>query len=112
MTAGGFSKTRLDRMREVLSGYADRGDVPGFVSLVARRGEVHADSFGMLSIDRASRVERDAIFRVASMTKPVVAVAAMILVEECKLRLHEPVDGLLPELADRRVLRTSDGPVD
>jgi CubicO group peptidase (beta-lactamase class C family) len=55
---------------------------------------------------------RDTIFRIASMTKPITAVAAMILVEECKLRLDDPVDQLLPELADRLVLKRLDGPLD
>ena len=57
-------------------------------------------------------MRRDTIFRIASMTKPITAVAAMILVEECRLRLDEPVDRLLPELADRRVLKRLDGPLD
>jgi CubicO group peptidase (beta-lactamase class C family) len=57
-------------------------------------------------------VQRDTIFRIASMTKPITASAAMILIEECKLRLDEPVDRLLPELADRRVLKRLDGPLD
>ena len=57
-------------------------------------------------------MRRDTIFRVASVTKPIVAVAAMILVEECALRLDEPVDQWLPELADRRVLRAIDSPLD
>jgi CubicO group peptidase (beta-lactamase class C family) len=57
-------------------------------------------------------MRRDTIFRIASMTKPITAAAAMILVEECRLRLDEPVDRLLPELAERRVLTRIDGPVD
>ena len=57
-------------------------------------------------------MRRDTIFRISSMTKPITAVAAMILVEECGLRLDEPVDRLLPELADRRVLKRLDGPLD
>ena len=57
-------------------------------------------------------MRRDTIFRIASMTKPITAVAAMILVEECKLRLDDPVDALLPELANRRVLKSLDGPLD
>jgi CubicO group peptidase (beta-lactamase class C family) len=60
----------------------------------------------------ADRMRRDTIFRVASVTKPITAAAAMILVEECRLRLDEPVDRLLPELANRRVLRRLDGPLD
>lgn len=55
---------------------------------------------------------RDTIFRIASMTKPVTAVAALILVEQCKLRLDDPVDRWLPELADRKVLRSIDAPLE
>src|SRR3712207_2592679 len=57
-------------------------------------------------------MRRDSIFRIASVTKPIAAAAAMILVEECVLRLDEPVDQWLPELADRRVLRSIDSPLD
>jgi CubicO group peptidase (beta-lactamase class C family) len=57
-------------------------------------------------------MRRDTIFRISSMTKPIVAVATMLLVEDCTLRLDDPVDRLLPELADRRVLRRLDGPLD
>jgi CubicO group peptidase (beta-lactamase class C family) len=57
-------------------------------------------------------MRRDTIFRIASMTKPITAAATMILVEECKLRLDEPVDRLLPELANRKVLKWLDGPLD
>jgi CubicO group peptidase (beta-lactamase class C family) len=57
-------------------------------------------------------MERDTIFRIASVTKPIVAVGAMILVEECVLRLDDPVDPLLPELADRQVLRSIDSPIE
>ena len=57
-------------------------------------------------------MRRDTIFRIASMTKPVVAVAALVLIEECKLRLDEPVDRLLTELANRKVLKQLDGPID
>src|SRR2546429_5628066 len=55
---------------------------------------------------------RNTIFRISSMTKPIPAAATMILVEECRLRLDEPVERLLPELADRRVLTRLDGPLD
>jgi CubicO group peptidase (beta-lactamase class C family) len=57
-------------------------------------------------------IQRDTIFRISSMTKPITAVAALILVEECRLRLDDPVDTHLPELADRRVLTRPDGPLD
>lgn len=111
MSSGGWSKERLARMREAMAGHVASGSVPGLVALVSRRGEVQAEAFGVQSIG-GEPMRRDTIFRVASMTKPVTAVAAMILVEECLLRLDEPVDRLLPELADRRVLRRPDGPLD
>jgi CubicO group peptidase (beta-lactamase class C family) len=99
-------------MHSVLAGYVERGEVPGIVSLVSRRGEVHVDAIGMKAVGGSDPIRRDTIFRIASMTKPIAAAAAMILVEECKLRLDEPVDRLLPELADRSVLRRLDGPLD
>jgi CubicO group peptidase (beta-lactamase class C family) len=112
MSAGGLSKARLGRMHDVLAGYVERGDVPGMVTLVSRRGEVHVDAIGMKAVGGSDPMRRDTIFRIASMTKPITAAATMILVEECKLRLDEPVDRLLPELADRKVLKRLDGPLD
>ncbi len=111
MSASGLSAARLDRMHDVMAGYVARGDVPGVVTLVSRRGETHVHAVGARAIGGAP-MRRDTIFRIASMTKPVAAAAAMLLVEECKLRLDEPVDRLLPELADRRVLTRLDGPLD
>lgn len=111
MSTGGFSKARLGRIRDVMTGYVERREVPGIVTLVSRRGEVHVDAVGSLAIG-GGPVRRDSIFRIASLSKPVAAVAAMILVEDCKLRLDEPVDRLLPELAGRRVLKRLDGPLD
>jgi CubicO group peptidase (beta-lactamase class C family) len=90
-------------MSDVLTGYVERGEVPGLVALVARRGEVHVEAIG---------TARDAIFRIASMSKPVTATAAMVLVEEGVIRLDDPVDPLLPELANRAVLRNLEGPVE
>ena len=107
-----LSKTRLARLRDVMSGYVERGKVPGVVALVSRHGEVHVEAIGAKSAGGGDPVRRDTIFRIASMTKPITAAAAMILVEECRLRLDDPIDRLLPELADRRVLRRLDGPLD
>jgi CubicO group peptidase (beta-lactamase class C family) len=98
-------------MHDVMAGYVDRGEIPGMVTLVSRRGDVQVDALGVQSTG-GDPVRRDTIFRIASMSKPVTAAAAMILVEECKLRLDEPVDRLLPELANRNVLKRSDGPLD
>ncbi|MGI8856046.1 MAG: serine hydrolase domain-containing protein [Thermomicrobiales bacterium] len=112
MSTGGLSETRLGRMHDIMAGYVERGDVPGIVTLVCRRGEVHVDAIGMQAVGGNDPMRRDTIFRISSMTKPIVAAAAMILVEECKLRLDDPVDQLLPELADRTVLKQLDGPLD
>ena len=65
-----------------------------------------------MAFDSSVPMQRDTIFRVASITKPVTAAAAMILVEEGKLRLDDPVDQWLPELANRKVLRTIESPLD
>jgi CubicO group peptidase (beta-lactamase class C family) len=110
--SGGLSRTGLGRMREVLGRAVERGEVPGLVALVHRRGRTHVLALGTTEAGGAAPMERDTIFRIASLTKPVTAVAAMILIEECRLRLDDPVDDLLPELADRRVLRRVDGPLD
>ena len=115
MSTGGFSKARLSRMQDMMAGYVVRGDIPGIVTLVARRGEVHVNAIGMKAIggsesSRNGQMRRDTIFRITSMTKPITAAATMILVEECRLGLDEPVDRWLPEPAGRRVLRRLDGP--
>lgn len=111
MTSRGLSKERLGRMHGVMARHVEQGRAPGLVTLVSRRGETHIDVIGAQTVGGAP-MRRDTIFRIASMTKPVVAVAALILVEECRLRLDEPVDALLPELAGRQVLRQFDGPLD
>jgi CubicO group peptidase (beta-lactamase class C family) len=108
---GGMSKSRLSRLHDAMAHHVSSGEVPGLVTLVSRRGEVHVDAVGSIAIDGAP-MRRDTLFRITSMTKPVTAVAAMILVEECKLRLDDPVDRWLPELADRKVLRAIDAPLD
>src|SRR5205823_11021881 len=101
----------LERMHAVMAGYVERGEVPGIVTAISRRGELHVDVLGRQVFEGAA-LRRDSIFRISSMTKPITAVAAMILVEECRLRLDDPVDALLPELADRRVLTRLDSELD
>lgn len=112
MNRSGLSSTRLGAMHEVMASHVRHGDVPGLVTLISRRGEVHVDAIGNMAVDGDEPMRRDTIFRIASLTKPVAATAAMLLVEECKIRLDEPVDRLLPELADRRVLNRLDGPLE
>jgi CubicO group peptidase (beta-lactamase class C family) len=111
-TAGGLSEPRLARLREVMAGHIERGAVPGLVGVVARRGEVHVVALGTNDPGGSAPPSRDAIFRISSLTKPITAVATLILVERGLLRLDEPVDRLLPELAGRRVVRRLDGPLD
>src|ERR1700736_253231 len=112
MNSGGLVRARLARLHEVMAGFVERGEVPGLVALVSRRGEVHVEALGIKALGGSDPVERDTTFPTARMTKPIPAAAAMILVEECKLRLDDPVDELLPELTDRRVLKRLDGPLD
>jgi CubicO group peptidase (beta-lactamase class C family) len=112
VSSGGFSKERLAAMRTLMQGYVERGEIPGIVTLVSRHGHTNAHAFGSLTLGGAEPMRRDTIFRLSSVSKPITAAAAMILVEECKLRLDEPVDRLLPELANRRVLSRFDAELD
>jgi CubicO group peptidase (beta-lactamase class C family) len=115
VTTGGFSPKRLARVRDVLERHVDSGYVPGAVAVVARRGEVHIEATGNLAFEgegSGTPMAADTICRTGSMTKPVVAACAMTLVEDCTLRLDDPVDELLPELADMTVLADPDGPLE
>ena len=99
----GLPPEGVRRLERVLRRHVDAGRVPGLVALVDRGGETEAVLLGSGSVD-GPPLARDAIHRISSMTKPITAVAALTLVEDCVLRLDDPVEGLLPELADRRVL--------
>jgi CubicO group peptidase (beta-lactamase class C family) len=81
MSAAGFSKSRLGAMSAVMAGHVERGSVPGLVALVSRRGETQVDAFGTKAMGSRDPVQRHTIFRIASMTKPITAVATLILVE-------------------------------
>jgi CubicO group peptidase (beta-lactamase class C family) len=95
-----------------MAGHVDRDNVGGVVWLAATEDDVEVGSAGALTRGEAAPIQRDTIFRIASMTKPIVAIGALVLIEECRLRLDDPVDDLLPELADRRVLVEPRGQVD
>jgi CubicO group peptidase (beta-lactamase class C family) len=86
----GYSPARLNRMHRAMQRYIDEGWAPGIVTLVHHYGHEHVDTLGSLAFDSKLAMQRDTIFRLASMTKPVTAVATMILVEECRLRLDDP----------------------
>ena len=109
---GGFSQARLDRMHTAMRRHVDGGHTPGLVTLVHHRRREHVDEIGTMAFNSKVPMRRDTIFRLASMTKPITAVGAMILVEECKVRLDDPVDEWLPELKDRKVLRTVESPLE
>jgi len=115
VAGGGFSTKRLARLRGFLERQVDSGFVPGMVAVLARHGEVHVEATGTLAFEGAGSrtpMAGDTICRMGSSSKPIVAACAMTLVEDCTLRLDDPVDDLLPELADKRVLADPDGPLD
>jgi CubicO group peptidase (beta-lactamase class C family) len=115
VTTGGLSSKGLARVRDVLERYVDSGFAPGAVAVVARHGEVHVEAVGTLAFEGAGSstpMAADTICRLGSMTKPIVAACAMTLVEDCTLRLDDPVDALLPELADMTVLADPNGPLE
>ncbi len=107
----GFSQSRLERMHTTLRRHIKESRLPGLVALIYHRGHEHVHAIGSFAFDGKVPMERNTIFRLASMTKPITSVAAMSLVEECKIRLDDPIDNWLPELKDRRVLRTIESPL-
>jgi CubicO group peptidase (beta-lactamase class C family) len=102
----------LTDLHGVLEAHVDHGSVPGAVGLVARGDRVEVAAAGWLDVDRTAPVARDSIFRIASITKPITAAAVMMLVDEGRLALEEPVGHWLPELAAPMVVRTPAAPVD
>lgn len=100
----GLSRERLARIGPVMKQQADKGLFPGAVTLVARRGSVvHHEAHGFLDAAKTKPMSRDALFRLASMTKPIVTVAAMMLVEQGVIKLNDSIATLLPELKDLKV---------
>jgi CubicO group peptidase (beta-lactamase class C family) len=108
----GFDGPRIERLRDVMAGHVAQNTVGGLAWLVSCDGDLAFGVAGHLTRGESAPVRRDSIFRIASMSKPIAAVAALILVEECKVRLDDPVDALLPELADRKVLVDGRGAID
>jgi CubicO group peptidase (beta-lactamase class C family) len=100
----GLSRERLQRLGDVLRGEVDSGRVPGAVALVARRGKLaYLDAFGVRDPANSAAMRTDDIFRIYSMTKPIVSVAAMMLWEEGQFLLGDPLPKYLPEFAERKV---------
>jgi CubicO group peptidase (beta-lactamase class C family) len=105
-----------ERAREAILPLLERrvetGFAPGLVALVGESENAEIVTAGISSLESGERMGSDTVFRIASMTKPVTAAAAMMLVEEGKLTLDAPVDALLPELSNLKVLRRPNGPLD
>ena len=112
-TLTGFDTGILDRTPSILQGVIDSGDLSGAVTLIWRKGEiVQLNALGHRDIARSAPMERDTLFRIASMTKPVTSVAALMLMEEGKLALADPIIRWAPEFANMRVLKSPTGPVE
>src|SRR5882724_1598807 len=100
----GFSSERLARIGPVIKGEIEKGQYPGAVMLVARHGKVvYFDSVGQLDAAGGKPMTKDAIFRMYSMTKPYTSVAIMMLMEEGKLRVSDPVSKFIPAFATLQV---------
>jgi CubicO group peptidase (beta-lactamase class C family) len=105
MSDAGFSAARLVRTRHAMQHFVDSGDVAGCVTLVWRHGEIaRIDALGCSDSEARTPMTRETLFRIASMTKPVTSVAALMLVEDGLIGLDDPVSRWLPELANPRVL--------
>ena len=103
--SAGMSAAGLARIRPAMQAYVDDGRVAGVMTLVARRGQVvHWDAVGLRDMEAGDPLEPDDIFRIYSMTKPITSVATMILVEEGKVALDDPVATFIPEFAAVEVL--------
>jgi len=108
-----FNTAALAQVAPALQGIIDQGALSGAVTLVWRKGEVvQTHALGHRDIEGGQPMTRDTLFRIASMTKPVTSIAVMMLIEEGKLKLDDPVSRWLPELANMQVLKDPTGPVD
>ena len=100
----GLSADRLQRIHETMQRHIAAGDISGGVTLVARKGRIaHFEAHGLMDIDVKKAMQKDAIFRIASMSKPITGVAIMMLMEEGKIRLTDPVSKFIPEFKGLKV---------
>jgi CubicO group peptidase (beta-lactamase class C family) len=107
-----LSSAGLDRLHDAMAARVADGELPGMVTLIARDDDVRVDTIGAMAFGSGEPMRRDTVFRITSMTKPILAAATMMLVEDGTLALDAPIDRLAPELADRRVLERIDGPLE
>jgi len=92
------SHAGLDLLHEAMAARVAKGELPGMVTLVAHGDDARVDTIGVMAFGSDEPMRRDTIFRITSMTKPILALATMMLVEDGRLGLDEPADRLLPEL--------------
>jgi CubicO group peptidase (beta-lactamase class C family) len=103
----GLSLSRLERIKPAMQGYVDRGTFAGILTLIARQGQVaHLETFGWQDLESKHPISVDTIFRIYSMSKPITSAAAMLLCEQGRLRLWDPVSRYLPEFKDTKVMVT------
>jgi CubicO group peptidase (beta-lactamase class C family) len=102
--AVGLSSERLQRINLMIQRYMDDGEISGAITMVARRGKVaHFEAQGLMDLEKKTPMRKDAIFRIASMSKPITAVAILMLMEEGRLRLTDPVWQYIPAFKDSTV---------
>ena len=100
----GFSSERLKRVSSAMQAAVDKGELPGAAVMIARKGQIaFGESFGFRDREAGTPMALDSIHRIASMTKPITSVAAMMLVEEGRMALSDPVAQYLPEFKDLKV---------
>src|SRR5437764_13824273 len=99
-------------MNNSVQQFVDSGQIAGAATLVWKNGAAQTACFGSRDIERKLPVERDTIFRIASMTKPITSVAALTLVDEGRIALNDPIARFAPEFCEMRVLRCPNGPLD
>jgi len=105
----GMSQERLDKIAPALSKYVKQQEIPGLITAVLRKGRiVHFETQGYADVENKIPLQEDSLFRIYSMTKPVTGVALMILLEEGKIRLDDPVQKFIPEFKNTKVFKSMD----
>src|SRR5260370_13291720 len=100
----GLSSQRLQRIHETVQRHMDAHDISGAVTLVARKGRIaHFEAHGLMDLESKKPMVRDGLFWIASMSKPITGVAILMLMEEGKVRLNDPVSKFIPEFKDMKV---------
>ena len=100
----GLSAERLQRINQVIQRAIDANEISGAVTIVSRRGHVaHFEAQGLMDIEARTPMRKDTIFPIASMSKPITGVAVLMLIEEGKVRLRDPVSRYIPEFRDTQV---------